>query len=84
MTRHYPSALVWLRRDLRLEDQAALSRALSEAERVTPVFLFDEAILAPLPRADRRVEFIWETVAGLKRELNARGSDLLVRHGGAL
>lgn len=83
MTRHYPSALVWLRRDLRLEDQAALSRALSEADQVTPVFLFDQAILDPLPRADRRVEFIWETVAGLKRELNARGSDLLVRQGRA-
>jgi deoxyribodipyrimidine photo-lyase len=83
MTRHYPSALVWLRRDLRLEDHAALSRALHEAEQVTPVFLFDTAILNPLPRADRRVEFIWETVAALKAELNAQGSDLLVLHGRA-
>jgi deoxyribodipyrimidine photo-lyase len=81
--RHYRTALVWLRRDLRLVDQAALSRALTEAESVIPVFLFDKAILDPLPRADRRVEFIFETIAGLKAELNARGSDLLVRRGHA-
>lgn len=83
MTKHYSTALVWLRRDLRLEDQAPLSRALIEAEAVVPVFLFDQAILAPLPRADRRVEFIWETLAALKAELNRLGSDLIVRHGRA-
>lgn len=83
MTKHYPSALVWLRRDLRLEDQAALSTALTESEQVVPAFLFDTAILDPLPRSDRRVEFIWESVAALKSELNRKGSDLLVRHGRA-
>jgi deoxyribodipyrimidine photo-lyase len=83
MTKHYPSALVWLRRDLRLEDQAALSTALTEAEQVVPAFLFDTVILDPLPRSDRRVEFIWESVAALKSELNRKGSDLLVRHGRA-
>jgi deoxyribodipyrimidine photo-lyase len=83
MAKHYRSALVWLRRDLRLEDQAALSRALADADQVVPVFLFDTAILDPLPRADRRVEFIHATVAGLKAELNAMGSDLLVRQGRA-
>lgn len=74
-------ALVWLRRDLRLEDHAALYLAAKEAAAVLPVFIFDTAILGSLPAADRRVEFIWETVAGLKAELQARGSDLVVRHG---
>ncbi len=76
-------ALVWLRRDLRLDDNAALYHALKSGAEVTTVFIFDTAILAPLPRADRRVEFIHGSVAALKDELQALGSDLLVRHGAA-
>ncbi|HSC79185.1 MAG TPA: deoxyribodipyrimidine photo-lyase, partial [Chitinolyticbacter sp.] len=40
-------------------------------------------LLATLPRRDRRVEFIWESVAELKRTLQQRGADLVVRHGSA-
>lgn len=76
----YTTALVWLRRDLRLHDHAALYHALKSASKVIPVFIFDRAILDGLPRADRRVEFIWESVAALKAELQAMGCDLLVRH----
>ena len=52
------SALVWLRRDLRLEDNAALAAALQSGARLHCVFVLDRAILDALPRADRRVEFI--------------------------
>ncbi|MDR3376415.1 MAG: deoxyribodipyrimidine photo-lyase [Ancalomicrobiaceae bacterium] len=76
--------LVWLRRDLRLDDSAALARALASGHPVLPVFVFDTDILNLLPRADRRVEFIHATVAALKADLNAFGGDLLVRHGSAL
>ncbi|MGQ5524470.1 cryptochrome/photolyase family protein [Chitinimonas sp. PSY-7] len=76
----YSTALVWLRRDLRLHDHAALYHALKQTQHVVPVFVFDRTILDPLPRADRRVEFIWETIAALKAELQNHGSDLIVRH----
>jgi deoxyribodipyrimidine photo-lyase len=79
----YDTALVWLRRDLRLDDHAALYHALKSARAVIPVFVFDRDILDPLPREDRRLSFIWHSLAALKAELNARGSDLLVRHGDA-
>ncbi len=46
-------------------------------------FVFDTAILDPLPKSDRRVEFIHGSVAALKSELQALGGDLLVRHGRA-
>jgi len=49
------TALCWLRRDLRLYDNAALDRALRAHARVVCVFVFDQGILAPLTRADRRV-----------------------------
>ncbi len=77
------SALVWLRRDLRLTDHAALYHALRSARRVWCAFVFDRAILDALPRADRRVEFIRESLAELDATLRARGSGLIVRHGWA-
>jgi deoxyribodipyrimidine photo-lyase len=51
-------------------------------------FVFDRAILDPLPRADRRVEFIRDSLVGVDAELRALGAahgiegvGLLVRHG---
>jgi deoxyribodipyrimidine photo-lyase len=74
-------ALFWFRRDLRLDDNHGLSRALAEAGDVVPVFIFDTTILDALPREDRRVEFIHGAVSALKTRLRALGSDLVVRHG---
>ncbi|HQR12857.1 MAG TPA: deoxyribodipyrimidine photo-lyase, partial [Casimicrobiaceae bacterium] len=75
------SALVWFRRDLRDFDHAALYHALKAARAVHCAFIFDREILDALPdRDDRRVEFIWESVAELASSLAARGGALLVRH----
>ncbi|KIA80220.1 deoxyribodipyrimidine photolyase [Chromobacterium piscinae] len=81
MSKRYRTALLWLRRDLRLDDHAAFYHALKHCQAVVPVFVFDRAILDALPRDDRRVDFIWQSAAALKAELNALGGDLLVRHG---
>jgi len=82
------TALIWFRRDLRVNDNAALYAALKAARRVHAVFVFDTDILAALPLsktnpADRRVEFIWHSVAALKAELEAHGGTLHVLHGSA-
>ena len=75
-------ALVWFRRDLRAFDHAALSHALANAREVFCAFIFDREILDALPSPlDRRVEFIWESVAELDSALRARGGALIVRHG---
>jgi len=74
----YPASLVWFRRDLRTFDHAALFHALTASNVVYCVFIYDDAILASLPRADRRVEFIHGSVAELDRELRALGGHLLV------
>ena len=77
----YRSALFWFRRDLRDDDNAGLFFALKSAERVFCAFVFDREILDALPRrADRRVEFIWESVRELRESLRARGGELLVLH----
>ncbi len=78
------TALFWFRRDLRAEDNAGLSVALARYARVFCVFVFDTDILQALPhRADRRVEFIWESVAELKTALEWQGGGLIVLHGAA-
>jgi len=60
MSPHFDTGLVWLRRDLRTYDNAALATALQCCKRVHCVFVFDRNILDVLPRAYRRVEFIRE------------------------
>jgi deoxyribodipyrimidine photo-lyase len=74
-------ALVWFRRDLRVQDHAALHHALNAHRRVHCVFVFDRAILDPLPRRDRRVEFILRAVEEVDAALRAMGGALVVRHG---
>ncbi|MCY7316601.1 MAG: DNA photolyase family protein [Rubrivivax sp.] len=81
-------ALVWLRRDLRVDDHAALHHALRAARQVWCAFVFDRAILDPLPRQDRRVEFIRDSLVGVDTALQAlaashgvEGAGLIVRHG---
>jgi deoxyribodipyrimidine photo-lyase len=84
------AALVWLRRDLRADDHAALYHALRAARRVWCAFVFDTDILAALPRADRRVEFIRDSLVDVDAQLRALGqahgvggAGLIVRHGSA-
>lgn len=86
MERLLDAALVWFRRDLRVDDQAALFHALKSARRVWCAFVFDTDILDPLPRRDRRVEFILDSVIALDarlREATPDAGGLIVRHGRA-
>jgi deoxyribodipyrimidine photo-lyase len=92
--RPFARALVWLRRDLRTHDNAALSLALQRADTVWVVFCLDQAILNPLPRRDRRVQFIVQSLHALDADLrqlavqagaaHAPQVQLLVRHGPAV
>jgi deoxyribodipyrimidine photo-lyase len=78
------AALAWLRRDLRLDDNAALGRALARSKQVFCVFVFDTEILDALEsRADRRVDFIWRSLGELRERLREAGGDLIVLHGRA-
>jgi deoxyribodipyrimidine photo-lyase len=78
----YEKSLVWFRRDLRDFDHAALYHALKNSNQVFCVFVFDTEILDLLKnKADRRVEFIWESVRELKAALQKNGGDLIVQYG---
>ena len=84
MSLPYQKSLVWFRRDLRDYDHAALFHALESSDQVYCAFVFDTDILDQLAdKADRRVEFIWESVQELKSALVAKGGDLIVLNGSA-
>jgi deoxyribodipyrimidine photo-lyase len=74
--------IFWFRRDLRLQDNAGLYRALKDKNPVLPIFIFDKNILDKLEdRDDARVSFLHNTLTELKAELEALGSTLHVFHG---
>ena len=69
MPKKYKTGLMWFRRDLRVDDNAALHQALKSCDQVFCFFVFDRDILDALPRADRRVEFIRESLVDLDSQL---------------
>ncbi len=83
----YPCGLVWFRRDLRADDHAALYHALTMCAQVHCAFVFDTEILDSLPRADRRVEFIRESLVELDESLRSlsghAAGGLIVLHAAA-
>jgi deoxyribodipyrimidine photo-lyase len=75
-------SVMWFRRDLRLNDNAALYHALCSGFPVVPVFIFDKHILDKLEdKKDRRVEFIHGALQSMQQELESMGSTLDVRYG---
>jgi len=73
--------IFWFRRDLRLNDNAALYHALKSGKEVQPIFIFDVEILEKLEdKTDARVSFIHSQIVRLKQELNEMGADLWVFH----
>jgi deoxyribodipyrimidine photo-lyase len=74
-------SIFWHRRDLRIDDNAGLYKALKPSEYVIPIFIFDVNILADLPNDDQRVLYIYKKVEKLKAEYINLGSDLKVFFG---
>ena len=73
-------SIVWLRRDLRLADQAALLAACA-AGPVVPVYVLDDA--TPAHRKMGRASRWWlhHSLAALAAALEAKGSRLILRRG---
>ena len=71
--------IFWCRRDMRLDDNAALYHALKSEFPVLPVFILDKEILNKLEdKKDSRVTFIIETLQQMQEQLVANGSSLKV------
>jgi deoxyribodipyrimidine photo-lyase len=75
------TALLWYRRDLRIADHPALTRAAREFRRVVPVFVLDDALLRGRFASGPRTAFMLGCLRALDDALRERGSGLVVRHG---
>ncbi|WP_421919390.1 cryptochrome/photolyase family protein [Marinifilum sp.] len=77
--------LIWLRRDLRLQDNAAINQALQTNMKLLFYFNFDTEILDQLEdRKDARINYIHSKLQKINLELSKIGSRLLVKYGSAL
>ena len=75
------TAIWWVRRDLRLNDNDALRAALAHSTGVVPVFVLDPTLLAASDVSTKRVAFLFGGLRALDADLRARGSRLIVRRG---
>ena len=78
--------LVWLRRDLRLQDQEPLTEAARQGQIVIPFYGWEETQWRPTPwgfpkTGAFRTQFLLETLTDLRRSLRQLGSDLVIRRG---
>ncbi len=74
-------ALHWFRNDLRLRDNTALAAAATRASLLLPVFVLDDRLLRAPWTGAARVRFLLDGLARLARELETRGSRLLLLRG---
>ena len=74
-------SIFWYRRDLRLEDNTGLFKALNENENILPIFIFDDSILDELPEDDARVNFIYESLSKINKQLNNHHASLQILKG---
>ena len=74
-------AIHWIRRDLRITDNTALSLAVRQAQVVYPLFILDDAILAGPDVGGVRVSFLLGTLEALSTKLLRLGYSLTIRRG---
>ena len=74
-------SIFWYRRDLRLEDNTGLFEALNENENILPIFIFDDSILDELPEDDARVNFIYESLSKINKQLNNHQASIQIFKG---
>jgi deoxyribodipyrimidine photo-lyase len=73
--------IVWLRRDLRLSDQPALTAACEACNEVIPLFVFDDPLLQSQIFGSACVNFMLGCLEDLAASLAARGLPLQWRRG---
>ncbi len=75
------TAVWWIRRDLRLTDNQALTAACQAADQVIPLFILDPFFARSPYVAEKRLAFLYGGLAELDATLRQRGSHLIVRQG---
>ena len=75
------TAIWWIRRDLRLADNVALTMAITQAQQVIPLFILDPTFSHSTYVGEKRWAFLYDGLRQLDASLRQRGSYLLLRQG---
>ena len=79
MSRNTPPVLLWYRRDLRLDDHAALNAAHASGQPILPVFILDDETPGEwLPGGASRW-WLHHSLQALDSALQERGGHLILR-----
>ena len=78
------TALIWFRRDLRLDDHPALQSALRAGHRIVPVYVHAPDEEAPWSPGAASLAWLRHALRALDASLHARGSRLILRTGPSL
>lgn len=86
MCMRYEKALVWLRNDLRWEDNLTIKKATELAKNILPVYCLDPRQFGPgdfgwQKTGIHRARFLLETLRDLQKQIAAKGGKLLLLRG---
>ncbi|GGK35210.1 FAD-binding protein [Yeosuana aromativorans] len=70
--------LVWLKRDLRLQDNEAIFNALKSGKRVLLLYVFEELLMNDPHYSERHWNFIKQSLVDLNTELDSYNSKILI------
>ena len=73
--------IFWFRRDLRLDDNHALFKALKSGYNVMPIFIFDSNITNKLNQNDHRLNYINNVLDGLNKRLSENKKKIYIYKG---
>jgi len=81
VSERFSHGIVWLRRDLRLRDNAALATAAKRCDRITCAFVLDPALLRSERMGAPIVQFFFDSLRELRAHLRSLASDLALLEG---
>jgi len=75
--------IVWFKRDLRIDDNAALNMAL-QAGNIMPLYIFEPQLWQQPDMSYRQYSFLLECLADLNTEIKKLGTSLIIKVGDAV
>ena len=76
-----PIQIVWLKRDLRLEDHPPLRQALLSKRRVLILYVFEDILIEDPHYSSRHFEFIKQSIHNLNTQLKPFNSKVITAKG---
>lgn len=72
--------IIWLKRDLRLQDHAPLREAMNSGLPTMLIYIFEPILLHDYHYSERHWRFVWQSIRDLNTQLEAFGTSISVFH----